>query len=335
MATMSDVARVAGVSLSSVSHVLNRTRTVSASTQRKVLEAAESIGFEDERLDGARAAEFTVGVVVPSAASPYFGELIEGMSAESRRFNTALMVMTTGEDPLLEYRAVNTLIARRLDGIIMTPTREWGARTKAALVDSGMPCVLVDRLEDARFDQVGCEGTLAAEAIVRHLIGHGHSRIGMLRGLEGLPTTAARERGFRNAFARHHLTLDPTLIVDGLSTVRGGQLATQKLMAMPERPTAIFAGNNNMTVGMLYALRRLDTTVPDDLAIVAFDDLEWADIVRPGITSIAQPFHAMGSRALHLLLERLKEPGRPPQKLLLPASLEYRESCGCPPLDRS
>ncbi|MGB3376917.1 MAG: LacI family DNA-binding transcriptional regulator [Microbacterium sp.] len=332
MATMSDVARVAGVSLTSVSHVLNRTRTVSAATQRKVLDAAKTLGFEDDRLEGSRTSELTIGVVVPSAASPYFGELVEGMSAESHRVNAALLLMTTGEDPVLEHNAVQTLVARRVDGIIMTPTREWGSRTKPVLLGSGMPCVLVDRLEDPRLDQVCCEGAPAAEAIVRHLIGHGHSRIGMIRGLEGLPTTTAREKGYRYAFAKQRMFCDSTLIVDGLSTVRGGQLATEKLMKMPEPPTAIFAANNNMTVGMLHALRRLGISVPDEVAIVAFDDLEWSDIVKPGITSIAQPFHAMGGRALHLLLERLEKPDRPAQKVMLPASLEYRESCGCPPL---
>jgi LacI family transcriptional regulator len=327
---MTDVAARAGVSLSTVSHVLNRTRTVSGDARRKVINAAVELGFEDERLATADSREFTVGVIVPSAASPYFGEMVEGLSAESRRFNTALLLMTTAEDPAEEYRAVQTLLARRVDGIILTPSHGWGGRTRAAIHNSGVPCVLVDRLEDPRLDQVGCEGTVASEAIVRHLIRHGHKRIAMIRGLEGLPTTSAREAGYRRAFAKTRVAVDPTYIVDGTSTVKGGQLATEFLMSMLIPPTAIFASNNNMTVGMLAALRRMDIRVPEDVAIVAFDDLEWSDIVRPGITSIAQPFHAMGGRALHLLLDRIENPNLPPQKVWLPASLEYRGSCGCP-----
>jgi LacI family transcriptional regulator len=306
---------------------------VSDGTRRKVLEAAELLGYADERLEGARSSGLTVGVIVPSASSPYFGELIEGLSAEARRFDTALLLMTTEEDPALEQKAVQTLLARRVDGIIMTPTRDWGDRTKADLQHSGAPCVLVDRLEDSRFDAVGCEGTRAAEAIVRHLMGHGHTRIALIRGLSGLSTTRARETGYRNAFARRKIPVDPGYVVDGLSTVKGGRLATEALMAMPQPPTAIFAANNNMTMGMLVALRRLDIRVPNDVAVVAFDDLEWSDILRPGITSIAQPFHAMGGQALQMLIDRVAHPDAPPRKLLLPASLEYRESCGCPPVD--
>ncbi|MFV0407692.1 MAG: LacI family DNA-binding transcriptional regulator [Propioniciclava sp.] len=332
MVTMSDVAAAAGVSLTSVSHVLNRTRTVSARLRARIIEAAHELGYQDERLDDVGAAELTIGVVVPSPASPYLGELVEGIFEEGRRYDAASLLMTSGEDPWREYRAVQTLISRRVDGIIMAPTRDWGLRTGVVLRNSHLPCVLVDRLADPRLDGVGCEGAQAAQAIVSHVIRHGHSRVAMIRGLEGLPTTEARERGFRAALLKHRLLYDAALVVDGQSTIRGGQLATERLMAMPEPPTAIFAANNNMTVGMLHALRKLEVEVPRDLAVIAFDDLEWSDIVRPGITSIAQPFHAMGGRAFHLLAERLAEPERPVRQEMLPASLEYRESCGCPRL---
>lgn len=326
---MTDVARAAGVSLATVSHVVNGTRAVSGSTRDKVLEAAERLGFEDERLVSVRTRAATVGVIVTSVSSPYFGELIEGMSTEARRFDAALMLMTTEEDPALEYQAVQMLLGRRVDGIIMTPTREWADRSKATLLHSGTPCVLVDRLEDRHFDQVGCEGAAAADAMVRHLMGHGHSRIGFIRGLRGLATTGPRENGYRRALASRRLDVDPGYVVDGLSTVKGGQLATEQLMALPRPPSAVFAANNNMTMGMLAALRHLDVRVPQDLAVAAFDDLEWSDIVRPGITSIAQPFHAMGCRAMQLLLDRIADPEVAAQTVLLPPSMEFRESCGC------
>ena len=327
--SMTDVARTAGVSLATVSHVVNSTRPVSRSTREKVLEAAERLGFDDERLVLARSRAATVGVIVPSASSPYFGELIEGLSMEARRFDAALMLMTTEEDPTLEHQAVQMLLARRVDGIIMTPTRDWVDRCKPALLHSGTPCVLVDRLEDRRFDQVGCDGAPAAEAMVRHLMTHGHTRIGFIRGLRGLATTPPREEGYRRALASRRLPVDPGYIVDGLSTVKGGQLAAEELMALPRPPTAVFAANNTMTMGLLSALRHLGIRVPEDLAVAAFDDLEWSDIVRPGITSVAQPFHAMGCQALQLLLHRITSPEDPARKVLMPTSLEYRESCGC------
>lgn len=329
MTSMTDVARQAGVSLSTVSHVLNKTREVSESTRQRVLDAAELLGFEDERLTTAYTPHRTVGVIVPSVSSPYFGELIEGLSAEARRLDIALLLMTTSEDPDLEFKAVQTLLGRRVDGIIMTPSRKWGEKTRAVLYGSGEPCVLVDRLEDARFDQVGCESTSAAEAIVRHLMKHGHSRIALIRGLEGLPTTIEREEGYRRAFEKHRIPIDERYIVDGLSTVKGGQLAAERLLTMAEPPTAIFVSNNSMTMGMLATIRRLGVRIPEDVAVVAFDDLEWSDIVQPGVTSIAQPFHAMGGRALTMLLARIDNRQLTPTTVRLPASLEYRESCGC------
>jgi LacI family transcriptional regulator len=330
MVTMTEVARAAGVSLATVSHVVNGTRVVSAATRERVLAAAQRLGFDDERLTAARTRRATVGVVVPSASSPYFGELIEGLSAEARRLDSVVMLMTTEEDPDLEQAAVHELLARRVDGIIMTPTRDWQDRSRATLLHSGVPCVLVDRLEDRRFDQVGCEGAGAAEAMVHHLLSHGHTRIGFIRGLQGLATTRPRETGYRTALTARRLTVEPGYVVDGLSTVRGGRLAAEQLMALPRPPTAVFAANNNMTMGMLAALRQLRVRVPEDVAVAAFDDLEWSDIVRPGVTSIAQPFHAMGCQAMQLLLRRLADPETPPRTVLLPASLEFRESCGCP-----
>lgn len=324
---MSDVAQRSGVSLSTVSHVLNRTRKVSESARTAVLQAAQDLGFLDERLRKAIRPASTIGVVVPS--SPYFGEFVEGLSAESFRRDVDLLMMTSGEDIDLEHRAVTALLERNVDGIIMIPTTGWEARTRPLLRHHEVPLVVVDRLVDDHVDQVGVENTSATEALVSHLLSLKHKRIGLVRGLAGLSTTIEREEGYRNAHRRHDIAVDESLIVDGLSSVRGGRSAIEQLMLLPSPPTALFCANNNMTMGALSALRQLDIALPDEVALVAFDDLEWSDILRPGITSMAQPFHAMGSRALQLVLDRLESPASAPQTVRLPPSFEHRESCGC------
>jgi LacI family transcriptional regulator len=237
--------------------------------------------------------------------------------------------MTSGEDPDLEHRALESLISRRVDGIVLIPSGRWQERSRPALLRNETPFVLVDRLvNSARYDQVGCESENASEMLVSHLIKLGHRRIALIRGLAGLPTTNEREAGYRNAHERSGIQVDERLVADGQSTVRGGRMAMERLLI--GRPTAVFCANNNMTMGALGTLRRLHVRIPDDIALVAFDDLEWSDIIEPGITSLAQPFHAMGNQALQLLLDRIKNPDSPAQTVRLPPSFEHRQSCGCP-----
>ncbi len=329
VATMTRIAEVAQVSLSTVSHVLNRTRRVSEATRAAVLQAAHELGYEDPRIHAAGTRDITVGVVVPAAANPYFGELMEGMSTEAVRLDVDLLIMTSGEDSHLERRALESLISRGVDGIVLIPSRQWEERSRPALLRHETPFVLVDRLvKSARYDQIGCENEHASEMLVSHLIKLGHRRIGLVRGLDGLPTTNEREAGYRNALERGGLPFDERLLIDGQSTVRGGRLAMERLLT--REPTAVFCANNNMTVGALATLRRRHIRIPDDLAVVAFDDMQWSDIVEPGITSLAQPFHAIGYQALQLLLDRVSCADCPTRTVRLPPSFEHRQSCGCP-----
>jgi len=331
MVTMTRVAEAAQVSLSTVSHVLNRTRPVSEATRAAVLRAADQLGYRDVRLATASTRTSTIGAVIPAAANPNFGELVEGMSVEAARLDVDLLIMPSGEDPLLEHRALESLLSRRVDGIVVIPSRHWHDRSLPTLLRRDAPFVVVDRLDDGdRYDQVGCESTQAATSLVSHLIELGHRRIGLIRGLAGLSTTDERAAGYVAAHEREGLTVDEALIVDGDSTVRGGRLAIERLLSLPNAPTAVFCANNNMTQGAVTALRRMNVRIPTELALVVFDDLEWSDLIEPRLTAMAQPFHAMGSQALHLVLDRIANPESPPRTLRLPPSFEHRESCGCP-----
>lgn len=329
MVTMTQIARAAGVSLSTVSHVLNRTRVVSDAARAAVLKAADDLGYEDTRVR-APARELTIGAVIPVAASSYFGEFIEGMSAEAIRLDADLLIMSSGEDPNRERRALESLVSRHVDGIVLVPSGYWYERSRPVLLRSGTPFVLADRLADsARFDQVGCECESASEQLVSHLIKLGHRRIALIGGLAGLSTTVEREAGYRSAHKRAGLPVDESLVVSGLSTVPGGRAAMERLLSVKQRPTAVYCANNNMTMGALAKLRRMHIRIPTDLALVAFDDVEWSDLVEPEITSMAQPFHAMGKQALQMLLNRIENPDSPARTIRLPPSFEHRQSCGC------
>jgi LacI family transcriptional regulator len=327
--SMTRLAEAAGVSLSTVSHLLNGTRRVSDSARQAVLGAAAELGFEDPRLDRVATPTRLVGVVLPAAASPYFAELLEGMGTEAVRRDIGLLMMTSAEDPEVEQRAVKLLSARRVDGLAVIPTAGFPGLAGRFLRHHEVPAVLVDRIDVEGFDGVGGENANASATLVDHLLSLGHRRIGLIRGLEGLMTTVERERGYRRAHERHGVPVDESLVVDGLSTAPGGRDAMERLVRSGHRPTAVFCSNNNMTVGALTALQRLGVSVPDDMALVAFDDTEWSALVEPGITCMAQPFHAMGVHALDTLLARIDDPGAPHVSTRMPPSYEHRGSCGC------
>lgn len=326
---MTTIAREAGVSLSTVSHVLNRTRKVSEETAERVLRAAERLGYLDQRVTSVRSMQGIIGVIVPSAASPYFGEMLDGIDAEATRTDVTLVLGLSGEDPDKEFRALQVLLEHGVDGLILVPTSGWRERTLPLLRHSGVAVVLADRLDEPRLDQVGAENVLASSTLVSHLLSLGHTRIGMVSGKSGLTTSRERVEGYRVAHSLRGLPVDESLIWEGGSTVKGGYAAYQALLKPHPDVTGVFTGNNNMTAGLLSALRQRGVVIPDDIALVAFDDLEYGELVTPPLSCMAQPFHGMGSQALHLVLQRLQDRNRAPQTIRLQTYFEHRGSCGC------
>lgn len=347
MATMSEIAGAAGCSTSTVSHVLNGTRTVAADTRRRVERAASELGYRRRITRPGHAPRHltAVGITLSGLSNPYFSELVQGVDRELARAGRVLVLADTHDDPETERRAVASLLSHRVEALVMAPTAGWARHTWPLLRERRVPFVLVDRIIDpvldaeeraagvdhTSIDQVGVENEPGACVLVEHLLSLGHRRIGMVTGLPGLSTTVERENGYRRAHEHRHVPVDHSLIVCGKSSLDGGRHALARLLDRPDPPTAVFSGNNAMTVGVLTALEARGVAVPGDLAVVAFDDLEFSPLVRPRLTAAAQPCHAMAARAVRLLLERLVEPGRPARIVRIPASIEHRDSCGCAP----
>jgi LacI family transcriptional regulator len=163
---------------------------------------------------------------------------------------------------------------------------------------------------------------------VSHLLALGHTRIGYVAGLEGLSTTNERIAGYRQALEQAGVPVDETLIAYGASQHEQAREAAHRLLSLSNPPTALVAANNSMTIGVLHALRELGRQVPDDIALVAFDDFEWSDLFHPRLTVIAQPTAEIGAKAVQLLLARIADPQRPTEEIRLRPSLVVRESCG-------
>lgn len=331
---LADVAGLAGVSITTVSHVVNGTRYVAPDTRDRVRHALEALRYQPPVAAVPKRTGRAIGLAVTGGSNPYFGELIQGVESEASRAGYALLLCDTYDDPQREAGAVATLLAHHVEAVVIAPTTGWESETLPMLRKHHTPFVLIDRMSEVRCDQVGTENESVSVALVEHLLELGHRRVGMLTGIEGLSTTRERVRGFVRAHEVAGCPVDEQLVVPGHSTVSGGRAGVATMLRLRNPPTAIFSGNNAMTIGALLALKKAGLRTPEEMALVTFDDFEWASAISPALTAAAQPFHAMGAQAVQLLLRRLADPFAPRRVVRLPAEIEHRESCGCPSPDR-
>lgn len=337
MVTMADVGRAAGVSASTVSHVLNGTRTVSASTRTLVLDAISATGYRHNVLARSLATSTTmsIGLAISSATNPYFGDLIRAVEAGARQAGYMLMLVDTHDDAQVELRAVEEFLSRRADAILLAPSPGALGLALPFLHSTGTPTVLLDRIVDADLDQVGSENTLATAHLTAHLAGNGHHRIAMVGGLRGLTSSSERVAGFRRTVADLGLDDDPGLELDGGSCGPTAEHAVLALFSGSQRPSAVVVGNNAMTIGTMRALRTLGLRVPRDVALACYDDVEWADLCRPRLTAMEQDVCRIGNTAVDLLVERIRDPSRSTRQYRLAPTYRHRTSCGCGPADPS
>ncbi|MEU3250402.1 LacI family DNA-binding transcriptional regulator [Streptomyces sp. NPDC006997] len=337
MATMADVARSAGVSVATVSHVLNGTRPVLPHTRQAVLDAVDELGYTPNTLARSLVTSRTrsLGLAVSAISNPYFTEILQGVEASALESGYGLLIADPHDDPRREREAVQLLHERRVDGVIVAPSAD-PRDLLAYLGRHDVPTVFLDRLVDAtagrapRFDQICAENAAPTAGLVTHLAGLGHRRIALVAGLPGLSTTSERISGYRRGLTAAGLPHDERLVAHGDSEAAGAERATVALLSLADPPTALVTANNAMTLGALRALRDRGLSVPGDLALCCFDDFAWADLFTPRLTAVAQPGRALGAEAVRLLLERLATPDRPTRTVRLPCAFVHRASCGCP-----
>ncbi|MGI5374562.1 LacI family DNA-binding transcriptional regulator [Streptomyces sp. CA-251387] len=336
MATMADVARRAGVSVATVSHVLNDTRPVLPHTRQAVLDAMDELGYTPNTLARSLVTSRTrsIGLAVSAISNPYFTEILQGVEAAALEHGYSLLIADPHDDPVHERKVVQLLHERRVDGMIVAPSAD-PRDLVAYLGRHHVPTVLLDRVVDTsadgspRFDQVCADSAEPVARLVTHLAGLGHRRIALVAGLPGLSTTSERLTGYRDGLAAAGLAYDEHLVVHGDSESAGAEQATAALLALAAPPTALVTANNAMTIGALRALRDRGMSVPDDIALCCFDDFAWADLFSPRLTAIAQPSRDIGAEAVRVLLDRLASPDRPARTVRLPCTFVHRTSCGC------
>ncbi|WGW11335.1 LacI family DNA-binding transcriptional regulator [Saxibacter everestensis] len=331
MATMADVARLAEVSGSTVSHVLNGTRKVDPETRQRVLEAIENTGYRHNTLARALATSrtHTIGLSISVLTNPYFAGLVNAIESRASTAGYTLVLGDSHDDPEIEERVVSSLLDRRVDGIIVAPSALAEDHCIPHIVRSGTPLVLIDRHAEVDCDQIAPENSAPVERLTEHLLDLGHTRIAAITGLDGLQSSIEREQGFRSAFASRGISLPSELVASGGSKAGAAHDALLKLFGNDPQPTAVAVLNNSMTIGAMRALRELGLRVPDDVALVCYDDFEWADLFEPRLTAIAQNVEEMGARAVDLLIDRMKGGDGPTQRLRTDPVYQHRSSCGC------
>ena len=330
MATIVDVARRARVSASTVSHVINGTREVAPATRRRVEAAIEAVAYRPNAL--ARSLRSgrsqTFGLILPDSGNPFFAEVGREIQLAAFDAGFSVFLCNTENDPAKEQRSVNLLTHTRVDGLVLVAVDERGDALRG-LLHQRVPVVVMDRERpDLPLDTVLTDHREGGRLATRHLVALGHRRIGLVAGPAGLSPSELRLAGHRQALEEAGLPFRSELVRHGDFHPESGRAAARALLAHPRSPTAILACNDLMALGVLRAAAESGRGVPQDLAVVGYDDIELAAFTVPPLTSVAQPRREMGRAAVRLLINRLAGPGLPPQQALLPVSLTVRRSCG-------
>jgi LacI family transcriptional regulator len=331
--TIRDVARRAGVSAMTVSRVINGSNHVSHETQQRVERAITELGYVPNSLarDLSRQKSGSIALIVPDVANPFFTLIVRGAEAVARRNGYRVILCNTANDLAKERDYLQDMLSHRVEGILIAPVNDQSQQQLRMVEQQDVPCVLLDRaVPGCSYDLVQGDSIGGAQRLVEHLIALSHRRIALLIGPPTVSTSRDRLRGYRQALAAAGYAWDDQLIVETAATdVAAGYRGAQQLLQRREQPSAIFAVNNLVALGVIQALRERGIAIPQHIALACFDDIEQAAIIAPFLTVMAQPAETFGTIATQLLLDRIM--GYAPEQrrvVVLPAELVVRESCG-------
>ena len=331
MPTISDVAKRAGVSPATVSRVMQGAKNVSPATRERVEEAIEELGYVPSAVAQSLRSKRTrsLALVVSDITNTFWTTVARGVEDTAQARGYSLLLCNSDENPAKQQQYLDFLISQQVDGIIIAPY-SFDAGHLDKLRARNIPTVVVDRrIEGWDVDSVCSDSISGARALVRHLIELGHRRIAVLSGPALTSTAEDRVAGYCMAMVEAGLTLDPCLIRRGEYRSTAGEELTHQVLDEGLEPTAIFAANNLIAMGVIDALEARGLAIPQDIALVSFDDLPNASRLFPFLTVVAQPVYDMGLNAAQLLLSRLDSEGPlRPRHVVLPVRLIVRHSCG-------
>jgi LacI family transcriptional regulator len=322
MATIKDVARVAGVSIATVSATLNGTARVSETRSRRVWQAVESLGYTPHGIARSLRLGHTksIGLIVGDISNPFFTSLAKAVEARASAAGYMVILANSDENPGKELSLIKLLLEQRVAGILLAPAGYDSEYLMALSAIARLPIVLVDRqLPGAAYDAIVFENLGAARLVTDYLIRLNHRRIAMVIGREHIWTTEQRVRGYQAGLRGAGIEEDLELQVNADSRLETAYEVTQRLMRLSNPPTAILAANNFMMLGALEAIFDMGFDCPGTISLAGVDDFPWIPAIRPRLTTVSQPIAAMGMRAVEQLLERISN--RKAAKRLVPRTI--------------
>lgn len=332
MSTIKDVAARAGVSFTTVSHVLNETRPVSADARRRVLAAVEEIGYLPSAVARSLRKSETkiIGVLVPNVNNPFFAELVVGVEECCRLAGYSVFLCNSDNNPKRQQQYMRTLLEKRVDGLLLSSAGDAAALARIFKMAT-VPTVTVDRLvAGARADRVSVNNQDGAYKAVQHLVNLGHRRIGCISGPAEFEVTLERVEGWRRAQEDAGWQADEAMLMEADFSSAGGYEAARRLLLEQPGMTALFASNDLMALGALRAAAEQGVRVPQQLSIVGFDDIELSSYVFPGMTTVGCSIKELGREAGRVLIDRIENPGAPLKDVQLTPRLVLRESTAAP-----
>ena len=330
MVTIRDVAQKAGISVATVSHVINGTRKVAPETAERIKQAMEELDYHPNAVAQSLRTQKTkaIGIVVSDITNPFFATLVRGAEDAAIEAGYSLIVCNSDESLEKEDRYVRLLRQRRMDGLLISPVGDGSSKAVQELPRWRIPFVFIDRCaEGIKADAVLSDNIEGAYQATKHLIERGNSRIGIILGIKGATTTKERLAGYRKALNEACVPFSDELVTYGGYRVEGGQKMMEEFLSLPELPTAIFSTNNLMTVGVLRALTYHGIAIPHEMAVVCFDDLDLGELFQPPLTAVTQNPYEIGKIATEILFFRFANDGKVAyKKVRVSVELKVRES---------
>lgn len=328
MPTIYDVARLAEVSPATVSRVLNGRGEVNDDMARRVRESVRMLGYRPNSVarNLRRKVAAVWALIISDIENPHFTALVRGVEDVARANGHSVVLCNSDEQLDRERSYIDVALAERMAGVVISPSSDRESAL-GPLLDAGVPVVSIDRkIQRSPVSSVVVDNKAGAHEATRHLVASGYRRIACVTGPGGISTAAQRLAGYQSALTEAGLPYDRTQVVGGDFREAGGAEAVRALLASPHPPDALFVANGLMAMGAVAALSDAGIRVPEDMGLVAFDDMPWARLLRPGLTCVAQPTYDIGRTAAEMLLESTARPQAPPRRVTLPTRLVVRDS---------
>ena len=330
-ATIKDVAQAANVSIATVSRILNGQSGVSDELVDQVQDAVRKLNYRPNA--AARALKVqksrSIGLIIPDIENPFFPALVRGVEDAAQVHGYALTLCNTDGKAEEEKRYIKFLLNKQVDGILFVGNSRCFVDDDPELLAGDVPIVLLDRrIEGVPFSTVMIDNSAGAYMAAEHLLQQGRRRIAMVGGRADSPTNLERVEGYRQALQAYGVSYQPALVTNNEFTFEGGYIGAEFLLSSGEAFDAVFAANDMMAVGVIECLLKHGRRVPEDVAVIGFDDIRMASWYKPSLTTIHQPVYEMGRMAVEMLLSHMQKPALTAQNVMLQPELIVRQSSG-------